>query len=60
MALPELEAIVAVLLGDNTTLALDEAILLEADTVVTLTREGVTVTVVVITPEAVPEMVPSL
>ena len=51
------EGIVAVLLG---TLMLDGKMMLDAGTVVAFTREGSTVTVVVIVPKAVLEMLPPL
>ena len=51
------EGIVAVLLG---TLMLDGEMMLDAGTVVAFTREGSTVTVVVIVPKAVLEMLPPL
>ena len=49
----------AVLLGDNKTLVLDEAIPFEAGVAVALSRDASNATVVVILTEAVPEMVPS-
>ena len=53
VTLPEREGVVAVLLGESGTLILDEAIPLEVG-------EVSSVTVVVISREAVPEIVPSL
>ena len=54
------EGIEAVLLGDSVTLVLDEVIPLEAGAVVVLAPEVSTVTVVVTSTEAVPDIVPSL
>ena len=47
------------LLGDNKTLVVDEAIPLEASVAGALTRDAGNATVVVILTEAVSEMVPS-
>lgn len=57
---PEMIGTMAVLLGNNETLMLDDATTLDAGTVGAFTCEAGTVTVVVVTTNSVLEMVPSI